>query len=788
MPGLAAARAPWRAISVIILPILRISLLFTVLTGAAIALLALAFRYGCVAPGPAAIDALRLMPFKSSAIVFGLLTDFAARFQTFCLFTKNKFLIAPIVSIPGLRAICTMLNLSQTKLDASIISALGFAGIVIVWVACKGFDYMLFFGVILLPGIAVIGVFTAALGSHWIKGGPLVGNLIRSIINFFVILCLMNINFAAVVAMFTFTNLRYELLSNANSVIASNTAFIYGTVIAFGAPLIKFVNVTLQSKIIGAWRIPPAVHTKVQERNLFMAQLMYGVSFDLVWGTAGNLLTLRSPSDELFYISAAESFALTLIQRAVFCLLFRAQRRKAMKAMAVVDVEKDVAAVVATAVMPPGDGAEVVVVAASLTDAVMETTSLNPSITRSNIHASDMPKSIAALTECGNAGFAAVIFGAGDRPSEVSSSWDVRPSKSTIGFASTRRVSNISGSQLHPREASQVSGHSNAGLSKRNESATELRPMPPGSEPAIEVEPPSAAEAAVDATPEDTTASLTENPPPAYYDEPFKPLDPCVKYGYLNIGVMLGETVGRIMAFIVIILFVTLPDASQWASYCGVVTTVQATERFAFLFATGLIVDAVSAHFDSSMLGFDYADAVEYFRSAGISFNGYVYLCASIIIVLGDYIVADTGVFFDVGIAAARAPWRAISVIILPMLRISLLFTVVNGAAIALLALCFRYGCVAPGPGPAAGAGVDDASSPSVRLMPFKASAVVFGLTTVFAARFQSFSLFAMNKFLFTPIVDSTIICALGFVGIIVAWVEFKSLDSLAFFAEVTFK
>ncbi|KAJ3186413.1 hypothetical protein HK101_009659 [Irineochytrium annulatum] len=382
-----------------------------------------------------------------------------------------------------------------------------------------------------------------------------------------------------------------------------------------------------------------------------MAQLMYTMAFDLAWGMAGNLLTLRSPSDTLFYISAAESFAITLIQRVILCLHFRVQRRKAMKTKAVVDVEDVPAVMVTTQIMPKSEDAEVVVVASddaiSSDKRVAPVTAMNsasgPTLLRANLHANEMPKGIAALTDGGNAGFAAVIFGAGDRPSEVNTSGELRGSTSSFGIPSMRR--------LHPRQESQVSSRFHTGLQEKNESSTGLRPIPsecgsanePGSSLAVDAEEPAPEKDS------SSSASLADQaPPPLCADDPFEPLDPSIKYGYLNFGVMLGETVGRIMAYIVMILFVTLPDASQWASYCGLVTTVQATERFAFLFAAGLVVDAASAHFDTLMLGFDYADALEYFTGAGISFNGYVYLCASIITVAGDYIIADTGVFMDV--------------------------------------------------------------------------------------------------------------------------------------------
>ncbi|KAJ3191197.1 hypothetical protein HK101_007992 [Irineochytrium annulatum] len=144
----------------------------------------------------------------------------------------------------------------------------------------------------------------------------------------------------------------------------------------------------------------------------------------------------------------------------------------------------------------------------------------------------------------------------------------------------------------------------------------------------------------------DSTALATnEIPSTDEPSQPFTPLDPVPRFGHHTLGTMASECISKICAFIILILFVTLPDASAWSSYCGTVTTVQASTRLASLLAGGLVVDTAAAAIESQLLGLDYADAVAHFRVARLGFKDFAFVFSSgIMAVVGYYILADGGV------------------------------------------------------------------------------------------------------------------------------------------------
>ncbi|KAJ3178892.1 hypothetical protein HK101_010088 [Irineochytrium annulatum] len=379
--------SPLYPILVILPPIIATALGFGLATAAVLVVIHFAFRLGCV--GDVAIDAsvlsdasaaaTRSMPYADSAAVFGFLTVHVSEYMSFSVIAKNMYAMGPI-------------------LDSVFIAVAGFAALSGVWVASKGMTAVSFLYEALLPGIATIQVFFSPLSFQWKNGDSLLANVIRSVINTLFMVFFVELNLTAMVTMFIAGNMRYKLLADDDANVESLNSWLYGTIIAFGAPLFKFFNVYIQQNVFGIWKTPEVITTKEEEAKVHSAQIIYKMKDDVNWAVAANVLTLRSPIDSLFYISASESLALTLIQRIAMCLHFRWKRIREARRVGIVDAETT--EVGEPAVLIADDKKHIETTVELLTAPV----SVNETGLTSHIDITD--------AHTGNRGFAAEAFGA----------------------------------------------------------------------------------------------------------------------------------------------------------------------------------------------------------------------------------------------------------------------------------------------------------------------------------------------------------------------------------------
>ncbi|KAJ3178893.1 hypothetical protein HK101_010089 [Irineochytrium annulatum] len=369
--------SPLYPILVILPPVIATTVAFGLATAVTLVVIHFTFRLGCV--GDVTTDASLLsdasatttasMPHTESAVVFGLLTVHLSKYLSYSTAAKNKYAVSPLF-------------------DSAFISVVGFAVLSGVWVACKQMTAISFLYEALLPGIAIIHVFFSPLAFQWKNGDALLANLTRSVVNTVLIVFFIEVNLTAMVTMFIAGNMRYKSLAGDDAKIDSLDSWLYGTIIAFGDYLTSRTGKT-----------PDVVTTKEEEARVHTAQIIYVIKDDLNWAVAANVLTLRSPIDSLFYISASESLALTLIQRIAMCLHFRWKRKREARRINIVDAEPaDVgkpAAVIKAVNKQDGNTADSVT-ALPVDEA---TGRLTPLIDIADTHT-------------GNRGFAAEVFGA----------------------------------------------------------------------------------------------------------------------------------------------------------------------------------------------------------------------------------------------------------------------------------------------------------------------------------------------------------------------------------------
>ncbi|KAJ3178891.1 hypothetical protein HK101_010087 [Irineochytrium annulatum] len=327
------AASPRCPILVILPPVISTTVAFGQATAAALLIIHFAFRFGCVgdvAADPSFIatgdgnDAASTtptsMPYADSTIVFGLLTVHLSKYICYSVAAKNKYAVGPVF-------------------DSAVISLVAFAVLSGVWVSCKSMNPVSFIYAALLPGIVITNVFFAPLGFQWKNGDSLVANMTRSVMNAIFLVFFVELNLTAMVTMFIMANMHYKSLAGDGTNANSLSSWLYGTIMAFGAPFIKFFNVQLQQKVIGIWQTPERLTSKEEEANIHRAQIIYGMKDDVHWAVAANGLTLRSSLDSLFYISASESLAITLIQRIAMCLHFRWKRKREARRADIIDAE-----------------------------------------------------------------------------------------------------------------------------------------------------------------------------------------------------------------------------------------------------------------------------------------------------------------------------------------------------------------------------------------------------------------------------------------------------------------
>ncbi|KAJ3166585.1 hypothetical protein HK101_011901 [Irineochytrium annulatum] len=140
--------------------------------------------------------------------------------------------------------------------------------------------------------------------------------------------------------------------------------------------------------------------------------------------------------------------------------------------------------------------------------------------------------------------------------------------------------------------------------------------------------------------PSDANAS-TDEPPP------FTPMPPHIRFGYTRFTVTVGQTVGRLVAVTLTLLFVSLPASSLWMHEYGYVSPAQLLIRAGVAFTGLAILEVVLMRCEERWVGFDRGEVMREVREAGMSWKAIAFTCLNTASILGTYLMADTGLIFD---------------------------------------------------------------------------------------------------------------------------------------------
>ncbi|KAI8848853.1 hypothetical protein BC829DRAFT_207449 [Chytridium lagenaria] len=124
----------------------------------------------------------------------------------------------------------------------------------------------------------------------------------------------------------------------------------------------------------------------------------------------------------------------------------------------------------------------------------------------------------------------------------------------------------------------------------------------------------------------------------------FVPLREEISYGYFRLGAMIADWSSKSVAFLIILLFISLPDVSTWTRHFGNISAVELIVRFTTwpLFAT--VSEFLCTFVESRMLKLDFALCVDEFRKAGLSVAAFLYVISLVSGGVGILLIAETDI------------------------------------------------------------------------------------------------------------------------------------------------
>ncbi|KAJ3208594.1 hypothetical protein HDU67_006666 [Dinochytrium kinnereticum] len=549
-------------------------------------------------------------PFSDDSIAFGTISIMLSRTIAILPVANKKIWLSP-------------------SLDYCLISICGYAAMIIGWMFQPYLTPFEYLWKTLVP-VAVINGMITSLIVYPRKKEPLFAQILRNFGGTVIFFCLFGSYFSASIACLNFSNRRIRsYLNNGHMTLRQevSSAVLNLFFLGFIFPLLRYAIIWLNKTVVPVWKNPKP-KTRLEEIAVNASKLVFVLCQELIWSTIGNIVIFRSPTYRFYYLGTLGFQIAYAVERLVACYNFK---RKMQKELNSIEPTKDI--------IDPTKPPEAV---AKEIEEQEEEESVGMTVFEPSRKAINAPLSKSAT---------------GSRISRMSSS---RSMEQWPSFSSR-----VEGKKNRPESEYQ----SKAGVVFQIQEAQE-DDLPPFLPPQIRKE--------EEAFPRlsDTNGELLGTgassigggrPPTSKsvsnvseithdthlhgeaqffgVEIPFIPVPGKIIYGYLRLGSMVAEWTSRGIAFAIILIFVSLPEFSNWTWYYTNLGVSDLIIRLITWPVFAIICEVLCTYIESKILDLDFALSVQEFKESGLSLSAYVFLVSLAVGCCSIVLIAETGVF-----------------------------------------------------------------------------------------------------------------------------------------------
>ncbi|KAJ3208595.1 hypothetical protein HDU67_006667 [Dinochytrium kinnereticum] len=417
--------------------------------------------------------------------------------------------------------------------------------------------------------------------------------------------------------------------------------------LGFIFPLIRYAIIWLNKTVIPVWKSPKP-KTRLDEIAINASKLVFVVCQESIWSTIGNIVIFRSPTYTFYYLGTLGFQIAYAVERLVACYYFKRNLKRKLSSVEpakdVIDPSKPSDTIIlekrekeetkeeeeeeegiGMAVFEPSRSGMNSPLSRSRTGSRMSRRSTSRSVNRRGSHASNMEERKRKQSDTDFQSRARAVFQIQEQeeeppvfpdsiPLHISNEADSRTTfeSKASGVGSVGISSFVNGDQIHQHVEQDIIA-SNSNILSVNADSSIF---------GIEI--------------------------------PFIPLKEEVIYGYLRIGSMIAEWSSRGVAFMITLIFITVPDFQKWTWFYSYPNVIDLAIRLVTWPFFAFICEFLCTFAESRILQLDFATSVDEFKASGLSLSGYIFLISLLSGCAGIVLIVETGVLdknpaFEVG-------------------------------------------------------------------------------------------------------------------------------------------